>query len=155
MIPFQDFAFLIIPSSFSWGLPTGEDSSRRCHNLSSHYWLCALQQKEINVAGNNPPLIRKLVRPDTQYREPFAGGSRDFSGKIILLLHKLASMSRSLYGTNSSVHEGRPGGYWAAFLYCLVFVQIKEFSGSFTMRQQRVFSLFPLSLIKIPSSLSQ
>ena len=35
------------------------------HNLSSHYWHgCALQQKEINVAGNNPPLIRKLSSLD-------------------------------------------------------------------------------------------
>ena len=34
-------------------------------NLLSHY--LGLLPKEINVAGNNPPLIRVLVRPDTQY----------------------------------------------------------------------------------------
>ena len=34
-------------------------------NLLSHY--LGLLPKEINVAGNNPPLIRVLIRPDTQY----------------------------------------------------------------------------------------
>ena len=47
-----------------------------------------LQQKEINVAGNNPPLIRKLARPDTQYKSflcYFCGGEESgFSKEIIL-----------------------------------------------------------------------
>ena len=48
-----------------------------------------LQQKEINVAGNNPPLIRKLARPDTQYKSflyCFYGGGEEsrFSKEIIL-----------------------------------------------------------------------
>ena len=49
----------------------GESNRTICRPITG---LCGLQQKEINVAGNNPPLIRKRARADTQYIvEPFAG----------------------------------------------------------------------------------
>ena len=83
------FDYLALKIVLSVGLPQfvvpfGENPT--------HCWLFVLlllQQKEINVAGNNPPLIRKLARPDTQYKSflyCFCGGGEEsgFSKEIIL-----------------------------------------------------------------------